>query len=122
MASPDAYDILAQMRQTVALMRRSGVPDPMIAAQLGLTMEEFRHRFPDDPSNPLGFPPRPGVEHVPGAQRGHSGDPFAGVTPYQAPTPAPQGGADLSPFQTPTPAPESGAGVGVLVLLLLFFA
>lgn len=89
--SPSIHDLDACQR--VALLRRGGIPDTMIASELGLTIEALRRACPDAADNPLGLPPRP-APHRPG---------FKGAP------------LDL----TPLAAPSSG-GDGLAVLLLLW--
>lgn len=101
--------------QDVATERRSGIPDPMIAALLGVNVAELRAVCPDDPSDPLGLHrdrERSGV--APHRPRGHVGDPFAGVAPYVAPSQPQQEDDPVTYYE-----PRGDAGAIVLLLWLL---
>ena len=51
---------------TVATARRGGLPDAMIALQLGITVEQLRRACPAIPSDPLGIRPPSPTPWVPG--------------------------------------------------------
>lgn len=91
--------------QQVATMRRAGLPDTMIAADLGVSVDRLRSLCPDDPSNPLGLHGRPEPSH-PAAPRGHDSAPLDLTPPLALPIP-----------YTSAPASDDA---GALFLFLLF--
>lgn len=94
---PEAHRSLCIL---VAQQRNAGVPDVMIAAGLGVTVETLRRDCPRDDADPLGLHP-PYPLPTPHRPRGHVGDPFENL-----------------PTLPPSPPSENGGG---LALLVLFF-